>query len=149
MNGIIESVYHYATDGFNGGGIKSVYICGEDGVIYFGHKSNFTRKSKHYLKGRKVTFDIGSCDRAHPEALNVDVEVPDRPQRQDQLVSITHLTDGAYIKRIIKPDGKRRSLIIKDGELLMSVKPEYENDMLWIYRRGPSGENERAWEEHG
>ena len=100
----------------------------------------FVRKSKHYKKGRVVTFDAEDNGKAHPYAVNIDVEVPENPlKQQDELLSIQHLRDGAYIKRIRKASGKEVSLIIKDGELILSCLPEYEQDMVWIYQRGPSG----------
>jgi hypothetical protein len=80
---------------------------------------------------------------AHPNAVNIDVEVPVSPVKEDELLSIQHLPDGAYIKRIRKTSGKAEgtevSMIIKDRKMILSCLPEYERDMVWIYQRGPSG----------
>ena len=141
MNGIIESVHHYAaTEGNNGGGVQSIFIAGDDGQVYFGHKVNFNRKSKHYKPGRAVTFDVEPTDRAHPAAINIDVEVPVNPAKEDEVIYFKHLPDGAYIKRIRKFTGVEVCLLIKDNTLIISCLPEYERDMVWIYQRGPSGE---------
>lgn len=139
MKGIIESEYHYNPNGMNGGGIKSVMILGDDGVVYFGHKTNFLRKSKHYKKGRTVTFDAIDESRTHLAATNIDVEVPINPQKEEIFECAFDLQDGGYVKRIIKPDGTKLSLIIKNGKLIISCLREYERDMIWMYRRGPSG----------
>ena len=135
MKGIIEAEFHHPVNN----GINHIYICGDDGVTYFGHNSNFNRKSRHYRKGRVVTFDAEDNGRAHPDAVNIDVEVPENPNRQnDELLSIEHLRDGAYIKRVRKAKtGQEISLIIKDGALIISCLPEYERDMVWVYQRGP------------
>ena len=136
MKGIIETEFHHPVNS----GITHLFICGDDGNVYFGHHTNFVRKSKHYKKGRAVTFDAEDNGRAHPDAVNIDVEVPENPlKQQDELLSIQHLRDGAYIKRIRKPSGQEVSLIIKDGTLILSCLPEYERDMVWMYQRGPSG----------
>lgn len=136
MKGIIESEYHH----HDNNGIVWVFICGEDGNTYFGHCSNFTRKSKHYKKGRTVTFDAEDNGHSHPNAVNIDVELPENAFKpRDELISIQHLPDGAYIKRIRKPDGTELSLIIRDGVLHISCLSEYERDMVWMYQRGPSG----------
>lgn len=141
MKGIIESEFHFAEEGFNGGSIKSVWIAGEDGQRYYGHHSQFVKKRKHYRKGRNVTFDPVQTERANPEAHNIDVEVPERPQDvPDTLVYIKHLPDGAYVKRILK--GKKQidvCMLIKDGAVILTCLPEYERDMVWMYQRGPSG----------
>ena len=136
MKGIIEEVSYFVPDG----GVKWVFICGDDGVKYFGHKTDFIKKSKHYKKGHEVTFDVVQTERAHPGAVNIDVEVPDRDTRKDDtLISIDHLRDGAIVKRIMKHTGVVVSMIIKDGRMILSCLPEYERDMIWIYQRGPSG----------
>lgn len=137
MNGIIEAVHHYSN-----GGLQSIFITGDDGQVYFGHKTQFNRKSKHYKPGRAVTFDVVPNDRAHPEAVNIDVEVPVNPSKEDELVYFKHLPDGAFIKRVRKYTGVEVCLLIKDNALILSCLPEYERDMVWIYQRGPSGEAE-------
>lgn len=137
MQGIIEAVHHHTN-----GGIGSIFICGEDGATYFGHFSNFTRKTKHYKIGRTVTFDVEDNGRAHPDAINIDVEIPANLRKQDELISIQHLRDGAYVKRILKPNGERRSLIIKDKRRIIDCFSDFERDMVWMYQRGPSGECE-------
>ena len=144
ITGIIEREYFSA----NGNCINSVIIAGDDGVVYFGHHADFNRKSKHYRKGRRVTFEPLDEGRAHINAKNIDVEVPARPDKEEELVGITHLRDGAYVKRIRKATGAEVSLIIKDGRLVISCLPEYERDMIWMYQRGPSG-RPREWEEMG
>ncbi len=139
MKGIIEVEFHHPVNN----GISHIFIRGDDGVVYFGHNNDFNRKSKHYKKGRTVTFDTLETDRAHPSATNIDVEVPENPRREpDELISIQGLRDGAFIKRVRKAKtGKAVSMIIKDGELIISCLSEYERDMVWMYQRGPSG----AW----
>lgn len=147
MKGIIENVQHYPGNvGTVGGGIQSIWIAGDDGVVYFGHRHNFTRKAKHYKKGAAVTFDAVDNGRAHMDAINIDVEVPVNPtaRPRDELISIQHLQDGAYVKRVRKHDGTEVSLIVKDGRLIISCLSEYERDMIWMYRRGPSGERREA-----
>lgn len=138
MTGIIEKTYHFVEDS-KGGGVKSVWIAGDDGTVYFGHKDNFAKKSKHYKKGRKVTFDIEDQGREHLAAVNIDVEVPENPEKQEELIGIVHLSDGAYIKRIRKPNGKDVSLLIKDGEMIFSCLPEYERNAVREYRIGALG----------
>lgn len=137
MKGIIEVEFHHPVNN----GISHIFIRGDDGTTYFGHNNDFNRKAKHYKKGRTVTFDVELTDRAHPSAVNIDVEVPENPRREpDELISITGLRDGAFIKRVKKAKtGKQVSMIIKDGELIISCLPEYERDMVWMYQRGPSG----------
>lgn len=146
MKGIIEDVRHYPGGvGTVGGGIQSIWIAGDDGAVYFGHKHEFTRKAKHYKKGAAVTFDVVDNGRAHMAAINIDVEVPVNPARPgDELISIQHLQDGAYVKRVRKHDGIEVSLIVKDGRLIISCLPEYERDMIWMYRRGPSEERRES-----
>lgn len=137
MKGIIEVEFHHHVNN----GISHIFIRGDDGNVYFGHNNDFNRKSKHYKKGRTVTFDIEKTDRAHDSAVNIDVEIPENPKKEnDELISITSLRDGAYVKRIKKTTtGKLISMIIKDGELIISCLSEYERDMIWMYQRGPSG----------
>ena len=135
MRGIIETEFHHAVNG----GITHLFICGDDGITYFGHRNEFKQKPKHYKKGRVVTFDAQDNGRAHPDAVDIEVEIPERPNLSDELLSIQHLPDGAYVKRIRKPSGVEVSLIIKDGTLVISCLPEYERDMIWMYQRGPSG----------
>ena len=135
MKGIIEVEFHHPTNN----GISHIFIAGDDGITYFGHNNDFNRKSKHYRKGRIVTFDVVETERAHPSAVNIDVEVPVR-EPTEELLSVEHLRDGAYIKRIRKvKTGQELSLIVKDGKLIISCLPEFERDMLWMYQRGPSG----------
>ena len=135
MRGIIETVFHHAGNN----GINHIFICGDDGNCYFGHRTEFKRKAKHYKKGRVVTFDVQDNGRAHPDAVGIDVEVPAQPDKEDELVSIRHLPDGAYVKRIRKANGTEVTMIVKDHTLLISCIPEYERDMIWMYQRGPSG----------
>ena len=135
MRGIIETEFHHAVNN----GINHIFICGDDGNSYFGHRTEFKRKAKHYKKGRVVTFDVQDNGRAHPDAVGIDVEVPAQPDKEDELVSIRHLPDGAYVKRIRKPNGTEVTMIVKDHTLLLSGIPEYERDMIWMYQRGPSG----------
>lgn len=135
MKGIIETEFHH----HGNNGISHIFIAGDDGITYFGHNNDFNRKSKHYKKGRVVTFDVEDNGRAHPNAVNIDVEVPER-QPTEELLSVEHLRDGAYVKRIRKiMTGQELSLIVKDGKLVISCLPEYERDMVWMYQRGPSG----------
>lgn len=126
MKGIIEAEYHHPVNN----GINHIFICGEDGQTYFGHNTGFTRKSKHYRKGRAVTFEVEDRGMSHPNAVNIDVEVPVSPVTEDELLSIQHLPDGAYIKRIRKTSGKAEgtevSMIIKDRKMILSCLPEYE-----------------------
>ena len=142
MKGIIKTVHHFPSNvGENGGGVQYIFIVGDDGQEYFGHRNSFNRKAKHYKANRAVTFDVEDEGRAHPSAVNIDVEVPvNLKQPEDELVSIKHLQDGAYVKRIRKATGKEVCLIIKNGELVISCLPEYERNMIWMYQRGPSGE---------
>ena len=133
MTGIIKEEYHIAN-----GGVGSVYIIGDDGVEYYGHGYNFVKKNKHYKKGRKVTFDVEDNNRAHLDAVNIDVEIPAKPEKSTVL-SFELLRDGAYVKRIEKPDGLRISMIIKEHTMILTGLSEYEKDMIWIYQRGPSG----------
>ena len=141
MKGIIESVYHFSEMGFNNGSIKSIWITGEDGQRYFGHHTQFAKKRKHYKKGRTVTFEPVQGERAHPEADNIDVEVPENPNEvPDTLLFIRHLPDGAYVKHIQR--GKNQievCMLIKERTVILTCLPEYERDMIWIYQRGPSG----------
>lgn len=141
MKGIIKDVHYFASKpGANGGGIATIWIVGDDGNEYFGHGNDFIRKNKHYKKGRSVTFDAVDNGRAHQDATNIDVEIPAAPEdKQDEFLGIVRLPDGAYIKRLRKPDGKELSLIIKDGELVISSLSVFEKDMVWMYQRGPSG----------
>ena len=138
MRGIIESEFHHPTLNC----ISHVFIAGDDGNTYFGHRTEFTKKARHYKKGRAVTFDAMDNGRARPDAVNIDVELPDPVRKSDELLSIEHLRDGAYIKRVRKPSGQEVSMIIKDGTLVISCLPEYERDMVWMYQRGPSGRAE-------
>ena len=136
MKGIIEVEFHHHVNN----GISHIFIRGDEGNVYFGHNNDFNRKSKHYKKGRTVTFDIEKTDRAHDSAMNIDVEIPENPRKaQDEFISITGLRDGAFVKRIRKPSGIEVSMIIKDGRMILSCLPEYERDMVWIYQRGSSG----------
>jgi len=136
MRGIIETEFHHVTNN----GITHIFICGDDGKTYFGHRNSFVKKTKHYRKGRVVTFDVEDNGGSHLAAVNIDVEVPENPRKaQDEFISITHLRDGAYVKRIRKPSGIEVSMIIKEGRMILSCLPEYERDMVWIYQRGPSG----------
>ena len=135
MRGIIETEFHHAGNN----GINHIFICGDDGNCYFGHRTEFKRKAKHYKKGRVVTFDVEDNGRAHLNAVGIDVEVPAQPDKEDELVSIRHLPDGAYVKRIRKANGAEVTMIVKDHTLLISCIPEYERDMIWMYQRGPSG----------
>jgi len=141
MKGIIESVFRHPVNN----GVNSINIAGDDGVVYFGHRNDFAKKCKHYRKGREVTFEAVNEGRTHLRAVSIDVEVPARPEKEDVLVSVTHLADGAYVKRIIKSSGTRVCLIVKDGRLVISCLPEFEKDMIWMYQRGGSGVNEGAW----
>lgn len=138
MRGIIETEFHH----HGNNGISHIFIAGDDGITYFGHNNDFNRKSKHYKKGRVVTFDVEDNGRAHPNAVNIDVEVPVNPSKEDELVYFKHLPDGAFIKRVRKYTGVEVCLLIKDNALILSCLPEYERDMVWIYQRGPSGEAE-------
>lgn len=133
MTGVIKKEFHIVN-----GGIGSVYIIGDDGVEYYGHGYNFIRKNKHYKMGRKVTFDVEDNNRAHLDAVSIDVEIPIRPEN-DTVLSFTNLPDGAYVKRVEKRDGTKISMIIKENTMILSCLPEYEKDMIWIYQRGPSG----------
>ena len=135
MRGIIETEFHHAENN----GITHIFICGEDGNSYFGHRTEFRRKAKHYKKGRVVTFEVQDNGRAHPDAVGIDVEIPDQPEKEDELLSIRHLHGGAYVKRIRKSNGTEITMIVKDHTLLISCIPEYESDMIWMYQRGPSG----------
>ena len=141
MKGIIKDVHYFASKpGDNGGGIATIWIVGDDGNEYFGHGNEFIRKNKHYKKGRSVTFDAIDNGTAHQDAINIDVEIPAAPEnKQDEFLGLVRLPDGAYIKRLRKPDGKELSLIIKDGELIISSLSVFERDMVWMYQRGPSG----------
>lgn len=136
MKGTIEKVLH-ATG-------KAIFICGDDGRTYFGVNEHFLRKSKHYTKGKMVTFDVVKDEEhAHDRAVNIDVEIPENPsQPQSELISIRHLLDGAIIKRKREPTGELHSYIIKDGKLIIHALTEYEKDIVWVYRRGPSGYEE-------
>ena len=138
MRGIIETEFHH----HGNNAISHIFIAGDDGITYFGHNNDFNRKSKHYKKGRVVTFDVEDNGRAHPNAVNIDVEVPVNPSKEDELVYFKHLPDGAFIKRVRKYTGVEVCLLIKDNALILSCLPEYERDMVWIYQRGPSGEAE-------
>lgn len=133
MTGVIKKEFHIANVG-----IGSVYIIGDDGVEYYGHGYNFVKKNKHYKLGRKVTFDVEDNNRAHLDAVNIDVEIPISPEKETVL-DITNLPDGAYVKRIEKPDGLRISMIIKEHTVILTGLSEYEKDIIWIYQRGPSG----------
>lgn len=133
MTGIIKEAFYISN-----GGIGSVYIIGDDGVEYYGHGYHFVKKNKHYKKGRRVTFDVENNNRAHLDAVNIDVEIPASPEKSTVL-SFELLRDGAYVKRIEKQDGTRISRIVKNNILIMSCLSEYERDMVWIYQRGPSG----------
>lgn len=135
MRGIIEKAFY----SLNGGGISSIYICGDDGTTYFGHHSNFTRKNRHYKEGRTVTFGVEDNGKKHLDATCIDVEVPENPQKpQDQFISIKHLQDGAIIKRILTPKGEYRSLLISDGTLVIDCLSEYEAAAEQMYYMGPA-----------
>lgn len=138
MKGIIESTFYHPTLNC----ISHVFIVGDDGNTYFGHRTQFIKKAKHYRKGRVVTFAAEDNGHARPDAVNIDVELPDPVRKSDELLSIEHLRDGAYIKRVRKPSGQEVSMIIKDGTLVISCLPEFERDMVWMYQRGPSGRAE-------
>lgn len=133
MTGIIKDEYHLSN-----GGIGQIWIIGDDGEEYFGHGHHFVKKSKHYKKGRRVTFDVENNNRAHLDAVNIDVEIPISPEK-DTVLSFARLPDGAYVKRIEKPDGLRISMIIKEHTVILAGLSEYEKDIIWIYQRGPSG----------
>ena len=134
MKGFVKSA-HY----FNGGGIAWVFIAGDDGQEYFGHGTQFKNKSKHYRPGVNVVFDAEDNGRSHPDAINISLETPPQPGKQDELLNCINLGNGAYCKRLREPSGKEYSLIVVNGTMHMKCLPVYEKDMIWMYRRGPSG----------
>ena len=134
MKGFVKNA-HY----FPNGGIAWVFIAGEDGVEYFGHGREFASKNKHYRPGVNVVFDAEDNGRSHQEAVNIRLETPPQPGKQDELLHLVNMGGGVYCKRVRKPDGKEYSLIIKDGAMIMMGLPVFEKDLIWIFRRGPSG----------
>lgn len=137
MKGVIEKVLHQGQNNSK----SAVFICGDDGNTYFGLPCDFLHKGKHYVTGKTVTFDIVKDDvHTHDRAVNIDVEIPVNAEKPaPELVSIQHLQDGAFVKRTRWWDGELHSYIIKDGRLIIHALSQYEKDIIWIYRRGPSG----------
>ena len=137
MKGVIETVLHQGQNNSK----SAVFICGDDGNTYFGLPIDFLHKGKHYTKGRTVTFDVLKDEvHSHDRAVNIDVEIPPNTGKPvPELVSIQHLQDGAFVKRTRWWDGELHSYIIKDGRLIIHALSQYEKDIIWIYRRGPSG----------
>ena len=137
MKGVIEEVLRQGQNHSK----SAVFICGDDGNTYCGLPIDFLHKGKHYTKGKTVTFDVMKDEEhSHDRAVNIDVEIPPTAEKpQPELVNIQHLQDGAFVKRTRWWDGELHSYIIKDGRLIIHALSQYEKDIIWIYRRGPSG----------
>ena len=134
MKGFVKSAHYMQS-----GGIGWVFIAGEDGIEYFGHGHNFASKNKHYKPGVNVLFDAEDNGRLHPDAVNIRLETPPQPGKRDELLNVINLGEGVYCKRLREPSGKEYSLIVKDNTMIMKGLPVFEKDMIWIFRRGPSG----------
>lgn len=67
MTGTIEKVYRTPN-------YSTCWVLGDDGVEYFLHHTEMVQNSKHYKKGKKVSFDIEDKGLPHKNATNCAID---------------------------------------------------------------------------